>query len=260
MTEMARRITIQPIWRRSRRALAVAAVAVAMIGGAGRVEAQQATPQAAPPAPVVEKPKGDAEIAVVLGDGKKFTDCTVYARHRTLQVTPDDPKGLAQGLPAEERIAITADAHVGSGAAAVRYVGTAEATIDAGALTKVKVTLKPVKDMDLYCRECHPTKGQRIPRGQIMRDVHVSGKVLEGRYLDQVKAHNAKVEQLRKEGKPAGEPVVLEERVVKVNGKDVKKLFYTCESCHTLHAETAFRKYARAEYLQKSDLCVSCHY
>lgn len=250
-----REYRMKRIGRGLRLSVLAAAVALAAFTGTSRLGAQE---PAAPAA--VQLPKGDAEVAVVMTDGKKFTACTVYARDKAFQLTSADQKSLAAGLPADERIAFTADARVVAGEAAVRYVGTAEATLAAGAVTKVKVTLKPIKDIDTYCRECHPTKGQRIPRGQIMRDVHVSGKALEGRYLDQVKAHNAKVEQLRKAGKPSSEPIVLEERVVKVAGKDVKKLFYTCESCHTPHAVTAFRKYARAEYLAKSDLCVGCHY
>ncbi len=234
----------------------VAAITPVALAVASRLDAQGPEAQPAPG----EKPKGDAEITIAIADGKKFTTCTVYAQNQVFQPASVDEKILAIGLPAEERIAFTADARVGTGESAVRYVGTAEATLTPGDPTKVKVTLKPVKDIDLYCRECHPTKGERIPRGQIMRDIHVSGKPLEGKYLGQVKAYNAKVAQLRKEGKTANEPIILEERIVKVAGKDVKKLFYTCESCHTLHAVTAYRKYARAEYLEKSDLCIGCHY
>ncbi len=233
-----------------------AAIAVAALLGVGRLDAQVPAPQP----DSAEKPKGDAEITVATADGRKFATCTVYARNRSFQLATADEKSLATGLPAEERIAFTADARVGDGESAVRYVGTAEASVDVGKIKKVKITLKPIKDIDSYCRECHPTKGQKITRGQIMRDLHVSGKPLEGRYLDQVKARNAKVEQLRREGKPADEPILLEERIVKVAGKGVKKQFYTCESCHTLHLVTPFRKYARAEYSSKSDLCLGCHY
>lgn len=233
-----------------------AAITVASLLGVGRLDAQVPAPQP----DSVEKPKGDAEITVATADGRKFATCTVYARSHSFQLATADEKNLATGLPAGERIAFTADARVGAGESAVRYVGTAEASVAVGKIKKVKITLKPIKDIDSYCRECHPTKGEKIARGQIMRDIHVSGKPLEGRYLDQVKAQNAKVEQLRKEGKPAGEPILLEERIVKVAGKDVKKQFYTCESCHTLHAVTPFRKYARAEYSNKSDLCLGCHY
>ena len=237
--------------------LAAAGVVATVLLGAGfRAPAQEP----APPPVAVQTPKGDAEITVVLSDAKKFTTCTVFARQRSFTLAAPGEVSLAKDLPADERIAFTADARIGAGDAAVRYVGVAEASVDAAKTTKVKITLKPIKDIDSYCRECHPTKGQKIPRGQIMRDIHVSGKALEGKYLDQVKAHNAKVEQLRKEGKPSNEPIVLEPRIVKVAGKDVKKLFYTCESCHTLHAVTAFKKYARAEYLEKSDLCIGCHY
>jgi predicted CXXCH cytochrome family protein len=243
-----------PAW--TRLCVLAAAMTLAVLAGANRLQAQTPAPQVAP----VEKPRGDAEITVVLADAMKFTSCTVYAREQVFSPASADEKSLALRLPAEERIAFTADARVGTGESVARYMGTAEASVDAGKTKKVKITLKPIKDIDSYCRECHPTKGQKIPRGQIVRDVHVSGKPLEGKYLDQVKAHNTKAETLRKEGKPANEPILLEERIVKVAGKDVKKQFYTCESCHTLHAVTPFRKYARAEFLEKSDLCLGCHY
>ena len=249
-------VKARALFNRSRRCLLAAAIALSALSGAVRLDAQEPPPQAVP----VEKPKGDAEITVALADGKKFATCTVYARNQVFKLTSADEKSVATGLPAEERIAFTADARVGTGDSAVRYAGTAESSLAANGVTMVKITLMPIKDIDSYCRECHPTKGQKIPRGQIMRDIHVSGKVLEGKYLDQVKAHNIKVEQARNEGKPADEPIILEERIVKVAGKDVKKLFYTCESCHTPHVATRFRKYARAEYLEKSDLCIGCHY
>ena len=64
----------------------------------------------------------------------------------------------------------------------------------------------------------------------------------------------------RLEGKPHNLPMPLEERTVKIGGKEVKRTFYTCESCHTLHSTTPGGKYARAPFREKSDLCKICHF
>ena len=235
---------------------AAVGVLLAVISGSGRIAAQVPAP-----APlVVKKPMGDAEITVAVADGRKFAACTVYARDQVFRVSTTDEKSVALALPANERIAVTADARIGEGETAVRYVGVAEATLEEGKTTKVKVTIGPIDNIDTYCRGCHPTRGEKIPRGQILRDVHVSGKEIPGKHLAQVRVQNAEVERLLREGKPANLPILLEERIVKVAGKEVKKLFYTCESCHTLHAVTMTRKYARAEFMEKSDLCLGCHF
>ena len=69
------------------------------------------------------------------------------------------------------------------------------------------------------------------------------------------------IEKRRKESKERPpEPIVLEERLVKVNGKEVKKYFYTCESCHTLHWKTPWTKYSRAAFREMGTLCAGCHF
>lgn len=251
-----KRSNVKSSWRQVLLVMVAAAAALlAFVPAVPRLAAQ--TPAPAPPA--VKKPKGDAEITVAVSDGRKFTACTVYARDQVFTLAAADDKSLARGLPANERIAVTAEARIGEGGSAVRYVGVAEATLKEGKTTKVQVTLGPIKDIDSYCRGCHPSKGEPIPRGQLIRDVHHSGKEIPPKYLVTVRAQNAEVERLLKEGKPANLPILLEERIVKVGGKEVKKLFYTCESCHTLHAVTMTRKYARAEFMDRSDLCLGCH-
>ena len=231
---------------------AIAGMAAAITLATGAVRAQS-------PQTPADQPKGTAEITVVMVDGKKFATCAVYARNRTFTIASAAEVSVAEGLPADQRIAITADAVVGEGAAATRYVGVTETSLEPDAVKKVKVTLKPIKDIDSYCHGCHPMKKERFQEGQIIRDIHVTGKEIPGKYLERVRLQNTEAERLRREGKPANLPILLEERIVKVAGKEVRKYFYTCESCHTPHAVTPFRKYARAEYIEKSDLCIGCH-
>lgn len=227
--------------------------------------AGQTPPGAAPPAkPGAELPRGDFEITVVSEDGKKFKECLVYAKGHVLAFGESGGPQVVKGIPVilDASYAVTADARVpqGAGKPDRRYVGVTDTTPLANKVVKVKVTLKPADDIDAFCSTCHPGRGQRARGGHLRRDVHPSGKPLTGRYRDQVGKYNAAAEALRKEGKPHNEPILLEERIVKEEGKEVRREFYTCESCHTLHWETPHTKYARANFREKGDLCTGCHY
>lgn len=234
--------------------------------------AQTPQPPAATPAPAVEAParpapnlpRGDFEVTVVAADGKKFRDCTVYANDQVVSFGESGGPLLAKGIPIilDASYAVTADARVPQGGdkPPKRYVGVTEAMPTANKIVKVKVTLKPAEDIDAYCATCHPGRGQRAKAGQMKRDVHPTGKPLAGRYREQVGKYNARVEALRKEGKPHGEPIILEERIVVEGGKEVRREFYTCESCHTLHWKTPHTKYARANFREQGELCTGCHY
>ena len=221
-------------------------------------------PAAAPARPAPNLPRGDLEITVVAADAKKFKECTVYAHDQVVAFGESGGPLVAKGIPIilDASYAVTADARVSQGAGKPdkRYVGVTEAMPVANQTVKVKVTLKPADDIDAYCAGCHPGRGQRAKAGQMKRDVHPSGKPLTGRYREQVAKYNARVEALRKEGKPHGEPIILEERVVVEAGKEVRREFYTCESCHTLHWKTPHTKYARANFREQGDLCTGCHY
>ena len=237
---------------------------VRLVAQAPPVAAVPAAPPAPAPAPV---PRGDLEITVVAPDGKKFLkfqDCRVIIRDQVVDFGDSSAPRTVSGVPAvpDESVAVTADARVaqGAGKPALRFVGVAEASPEAGKSVKVTVSLKRADDINAFCVTCHPGRGQRVRPGQIKRDTHPSGQVLEGRYRQQVRIYNEKVERLIKEGKPHGEPIAVEERLVKVGAKEVKKEFYTCESCHTLHAKTPNPKYMRAPYLETSDLCTGCHF
>lgn len=237
-------------------AASAALAAVLLLVAPRGVPAQQP-----PPAPV---PRGDLAITVVAADGKKFQDCKVTVRDQVVAFGDSRGPQTVVGVPAlpDESIAVTADARVaqGAGKPALRFVGVTEAMPEAGKTVKVTITLKRADDINAFCATCHPGKGQRRRPGQIKRDTHPSGLPLEGRYRDQVRIYNEKIERLVKEGKPHGEPIVVEERIVKVGAKEVKKDFYTCESCHTLHGSTPNPKYMRASYLENSDLCTGCHF
>jgi predicted CXXCH cytochrome family protein len=218
---------------------------------------------AAPALSAPEKPKGDVEVTVTVEGGKVFTSCSVTAKGQQGAVTRPGEAVTLKGVTAG-RVAVTAEARIAEGGAKPRrYLGVAEAAVEAGRKGTAKVTLRPVEDVDAFCLGCHPDSRDpkvKVQPGQIVKDIHVSNRVLGDKYLAQVKAYNEKVARLEKEGKPHNVPIVLEERTAVVNGKEVKQTFYTCESCHTLHQSTPWPKYARAPFRPESDLCVGCHY
>lgn len=205
---------------------------------------------------------GDLEVTVVAADGKKIREGVVYAADQAARLEKGVVKVTVRGIP-EQRTAVTADVRVGAagGKDDVRYLGVVEGFPSRGTPAAVKVTVSPVKDMDAFCAGCHPSAGQPVKQGQIVRDIHSSGKEITGRHLEQVPKFAEFIEKRRTESKERPpEPIVLEERLVKVNGKDVKKYYYTCESCHTLHWKTPWGKYARAAFREMGTLCAGCHF
>ena len=201
----------------------------------------------------------DIEVQVATVDGKKFTG-TLYAGEQALPVDSGKAKLTVRNL-SDKRLAIAADLAVaqGGGKPPLRYVGVVEVFPGRGT---VQLKAEPVKDMNALCSGCHPSEKEPVKAGQIVRDLHASGLELTGRYFAQVGKFNKEyIEKKRKEGKERPpEPVVLEERVVIVAGKEVRKFFYTCESCHTLHWKTPWEKYSRAAFRDKGTLCAGCHY
>jgi hypothetical protein len=225
----------------------------------------------------------DVEIQVSTADGKKFTG-TLYAGEQVLPVESGKAKLTVRGLDLKKRIAVAADLRVDDtkGKPPLRYLAVVEVMPGRG---PVQLKAEPVKDLDQFCSGCHPSEkapvketkpvkdgkpvkeaqpvkeAPAVKEGQIVRDLHPSGQELKGRYLAQVGKFKEYIEKKRKEGKERPpEPVVLEERIVIVDGKEVKKFYYTCESCHTLHWKTPWTKYARAAFSEKGTLCAGCHY
>lgn len=202
----------------------------------------------------------DMEITVTTSDGKPFKG-VVYAGEQMLSVESGKEKLLVRNLAAE-RHAVTADLKVAQapGKPDLRYIGVTEGFPAKTGVKKVTIKAQPVKDIEVYCKSCHPSTGEPIKRGQIIRDIHVSGKELVPPYLTQTENFKMYIDGVRKAGKErAPEPIVLEERVVIVKGKEIKKYFYNCESCHTLHWKLPWTKYCRASALERGILCAGCH-
>lgn len=222
------------------------------------------------PGQAQEAPKqfGAVEVTVTVTDGKQLKNAVVYAKSAKAAVEAAGKAVVLAGVPVG-KAAVTVEAEVGQGAnkGAKRYLGVVEATVVEGQVQKVLVGVEPVAVIDAYCLGCHPNPRDpkvKVKPGQIVRDIHTSGIAFPekgySQYVEMNKRHNEKVEKLDKMGKPHDLlPMPTEIRVVKIGGKDVKRVFYTCETCHTLHQTTASPRYTRAPFKDKSDLCSGCH-
>jgi len=243
--------------------LAAQPAAMAQQAPAAAVKAPEAP--AKPPEPPVKT--GEVRVKIAVPAKMKLGASTIYAK---TQVVPGSADEVAIASVPVGRTAVTVDAQVDEGGSkgVRRYLGVSEVTVQENAPQAVTVKLVAAPQVDAFCLGCHPNARDpkvKIQPGQIARDIHVSGKEFpeknRAQYLAQVKAHNDTVAKLEKEGKPRNFPVNLEERIVKPKGgKETKKYFYTCESCHTLHLQTPWIRYARAPYRDKADLCVACHF
>lgn len=200
---------------------------------------------------------GDLEVSIAVADGKRIASGVLIAEDRSLPITGAGKMKIS-GLP-DKRIAVTVDAVVGE-QGGVRYLGVTEVKTLPGKSLSLTVTIKPVADIEAFCSGCHPARGETLKPGQVFRDVHVSGKEMPARYLGQVDKYNAEAElQRTSKAKNPQLPILLEKRVVKVDGKNVVRLFCTCESCHTTHLITPWKRRVRAGYLGSSVLCEGCH-
>lgn len=202
----------------------------------------------------------DLEITVATADGKPFKG-VLYAGEQMLPVASGNDKVLVRNLVAE-RHAITADLKVaqGPGKPDLRYIGVTEGFPNKTKVGKITVKAQRVKDIEAFCKSCHPSAGEPVERGQIIRDIHVSGKELVPPYLTQTENFKLYIENVRKAGKERPpEPIVVEERVVIVKGKEVKKYYFNCESCHTLHWKLPWTRYCRGSALERGILCAGCH-
>ena len=203
---------------------------------------------------------GNLNVTVVLEGEVSFESAAIYVHDRTQPLEKGQNVFLFKEL-IPRNYAVTVDAKVKQGwlKPNLRYVGVQEAAVMPGRTEEVTVTLVPVENMNDFCVRCHPDPGQPAQPGLIRRDLHVSGKVLEKKYRDRVKTYNDRVAEQKKKGLPHNQPIVLEERVVDEKGNKIKKIFYTCESCHTLHWKSAPRSYTVAPYKEGNDLCNGCH-
>jgi predicted CXXCH cytochrome family protein len=222
---------------------------------------------AAAPAAAQEGPQrfGDLAVTVTVPAGATLKKATVYARSATAAVSAAGTAVTVAKVPAG-KLAVTVDAEVLQGKATRRHLGVVEATALENEVVAVAVPVEPAPVIDDYCLGCHPNP--RDPKvkpkpNQIVRDIHTSGLQFPDKSYEQSlaqnKRHNDLVAQLEREGKPHNLPMPLEARKVKVGGREVERFFYTCETCHTLHASTPWSNYVRAPFKDRSDLCMGCH-
>jgi len=197
---------------------------------------------------------GDIDVTVTVSGGKSITSGTLIVEDRVLPLAAGG-RMQVKGLP-DKRLPVTVEAVVGG----ARHLGVTAVKTLKGKSLPVTVTLKQVTDLEAFCVECHPNKGEAVRADQVIRDTHVTGIALTARYLAQVEKYNAASEQQRREKvKDPQLPILLEKRVVQVEGKDVVKKFVTCESCHTIHVLTPWARRVRGPYRKSSVFCEGCH-
>lgn len=228
----------------------------AFLLAAGLVVCAAAPVGAQQPARPAEKVRtGKVEVTVAVKGGGAPAGLTLYLGDQKAEVPAGKTTHLFDNVAVTRARALTGDATVGG----KRFAGVEPVAITANRTTKATLTLAESGSMDDFCRRCHPESPEDAGEGQILRDRHVSGKELGEKHQGPVAKYNARVEELRKAGKAHDEPIVLEKRVVTVGGKKVERLFYTCESCHTLHWARTEQKYTRALFKKQGDLCRGCH-
>lgn len=207
-----------------------------------------------------KKPTGKLEASVTVKGGGTMQSCTLFLKERAVELGKGATAATFDQVP-QARYGLGGEATVRTPSGAIkRYVGVQEVSVIGNKTAKATLTLAEAPEMDAFCSACHPGPKDPQKPGQVVRDLHVSGKVLgKQKYLDQVARYNAEVERLVKEGKPHNLPIVLEKRKVVEAGKTVEREFFTCESCHTVHWERGNTSYARAPFRKMADLCQGCH-
>jgi len=108
----------------------------------------------------------------------------------------------------------------------IRYLALPSVNLSQGQELEFNPVLKDAGDIDRFCAECHPYKGDPVRSGQIVRDLHPSGM---------------------KPKKKMRTTELLDERG-----------WVTCESCHTLHQETGVGRFVHYKF-RNGNLCNRCH-
>lgn len=127
------------------------------------------------------------------------------------------------GLP-EGKAHLTAETRVNG----TRYLGVAVLILEKGRTLSRDLELGDASNVDAYCLDCHPFKGEQTRRDQIVRDLHASG----------IRPKKAVANR---------DGTMLDERG-----------YVTCESCHTVHEETGVGQFVRYPF-RNGELCIRCH-
>jgi len=190
---------------------------------------------AAPPTPVPvavpERPEPPPSVGP-LGTGKLYGSVSfegniteplpvlVKVRGRYVQ-SDDQGKYVLTGMP-DGNLRLVAEA-TGGGR---RYLDLEKVALGEGEEKELNLLLEDATDLDRYCIECHPYRGEKVGPGQVLRDVHKSGFRPE--------------KQMRTQE-------LLDHRG-----------HVTCESCHTLHEDTDENFFILYPYMN-GNLCNRCH-
>jgi hypothetical protein len=179
----------------------------------------------APPSAVrKEEPPGESVQGVLEPKGidVPLTGAKVTAGDRVATAGPGGAFTLG-GLP-RGKVNLVVEKRFDSGPVR-RVMGVATLYVSDTPI-RIVVPVRDATDVDRFCEECHPYKGQKTRRDQILRCLHVSGVW--------PKKANKSSEFLDPMGK------------------------VTCESCHTVHRETKARHFVVVDY-QDGKLCNQCH-
>ncbi len=205
----------------SRRGLAILSrLAVLLASGAFVISCARVLPPKAPPVP-----EGPAKIQGALepaGIGVSLEGAEIrvggvkaVAGAAGLFRIPDLPPGKNY-LVAEKRLP--------SGTVR-RAMGMAVIFVGENPIS-IKVKMRDATDIDAFCEDCHPYRGKKSRRDQILRCLHISRVVPR---------------------KATGWKDSMDAR-----GR------VTCESCHTLHEPTPSPHFL-VSTIEKGELCRRCH-
>ena len=186
------------------------------------------TPERAPErpsVPTVLPPLGKGEIrGSIFVSGNKVLNERVRVRESGTGVS--DESGLdgayrLMGLSAGKAY-LVAEGNIGG----KRHLAVDVAILGETEGGTVDLHLRDASNVDTFCSDCHPYRGEATRRDQIVRDLHKSDI---------------------KPAKATGGPEMLDERG-----------HVTCESCHTIHEKTGVEYFVRQPF-RTGVLCIRCH-
>jgi len=174
-----------------------------------------------PPAPVVPRGDGVIEGRIYLPGNKTVSGPVVIKANGIAAESGPSGEYLLDGLPGGKIYLVAELRNSGE-----RYLAVETIRLREGERTSVDMQLGDAANVDAFCSDCHPFRGEKTRRDQIIRDLHMS------------------------DIKPV--------QATKNLGTLDERGFVTCESCHTIHEETGVRHFVRWTY-EDGKLCLRCH-